>query len=49
MFINNGIANKTMEYCAALKNNETNQYLLNSNSYPSYAFELKKKKQVAEQ
>lgn len=32
MFINHGTANKTMEYCVALKNNETDHYLFNSNS-----------------
>lgn len=32
MFINNGIANKIMENSTALKNNESDQYLLNLNN-----------------
>lgn len=31
MLINNSIANKTMEYSAALKNNQTDQYLDSKN------------------
>lgn len=30
MFTDNVIASKTMEYCTALKNNKTDQYVLNS-------------------
>lgn len=32
MFISNGIVNKTMEHWVPFKNNQTDQYLLNSNN-----------------